>query len=143
MSAEKAFVDTNILIYAHDRGADQRHQIAQELIDQLWRDRSGAVSTQVLQEFYVNVRRQAKNPLSKAEAKRLIRDYLSWEVVIIGGEDVLHAIDLETRYKISFWDAMIIQAANAADADILYTEDLNDRQRYGSVVARNPFAEVG
>jgi predicted nucleic acid-binding protein len=73
-------------------------------------------------------------------ARRLIEDYLSWNVVANDGAAILRAVDFERRYKISFWDALIVAAANAADATLLYTEDLNHGQTYGVVEACNPFA---
>jgi predicted nucleic acid-binding protein len=74
----KVFVDTNILVYAYDRGAGERHEKALSLIEQLWRDGNGILSTQVLQEFYVNVRRKAQNPVTVEQARALISDYLTW-----------------------------------------------------------------
>lgn len=139
MSA-KAFVDTNILVYAHDPGSCAKHDRAKALVARLWDERSGVVSTQVLQELYVNLRKVAKRPISPAEAKQLLADYLTWEVVVNDGESILGALELEERYQISFWDAMIVQAANAAGVESLYSEDLNHGQRYGTVVAVNPFA---
>ena len=139
MSA-KAFVDANILVYAHDPGSCAKHDRAKALVARLWDERSGVVSTQVLQELYVNLRKVAKRPISPAEAKQLLADYLTWEVVVNDGESILGALELEERYQISFWDAMIVQAANAAGVESLYSEDLNHGQRYGTVVAVNPFA---
>lgn len=139
MSA-KAFVDTNILVYAHDPGSCAKHERAKALVARLWDERSGVVSTQVLQELYVNLRKVAKRPISQAEAKQLLADYLTWEVVVNDGESILGALELEERYQISFWDAMIVQAANAAGVENLYSEDLNHGQRYGTVIAVNPFA---
>lgn len=136
---ERAFVDSNVLVYAHDRGAGERHEIARELVVQLWRDRAGIVSTQVLQETYVNLRRKAANPLGPGEARELVSDYLAWHVVVNDGASVIAAIDLEERYRISFWDALIVAAANAAGADVLLSEDLSHGQRYGSVTVRDPF----
>lgn len=138
MSA-RAFVDTNILVYAHDRGAGARHEHAKELIERLWQERAGSLSTQVIQEFYVNVRRQAKQPISLADARRLVADYLCWEVVVNDGAAILEALDLEHRFRLSFWDALIVQAANAAGADTLYSEDFSHGQTYGTVEVINPF----
>lgn len=138
MSA-RAFVDTNILVYAHDRGAGARHKHAKELIERLWQERAGSLSTQVIQEFYVNVRRQAKQPISLADARRLVADYLCWEVVVNDGAAILEALDLEHRFRLSFWDALIVQAANAAGADTLYSEDFSHGQTYGTVEVINPF----
>ena len=65
-------------------------------------------------------------------------DYLAWQVIVNGGDSILEALDLESRYQISFWDALVIQAAQAAGAEILYSEDLADGQRYGAVRVKNP-----
>jgi predicted nucleic acid-binding protein len=67
-----------------------------------------------------------------------VSDYLAWQVVVNGGDAILEALDLEGRYQISFWDALVIQSAQASGAEILYSEDLSDGQRYGSVSVKNP-----
>jgi predicted nucleic acid-binding protein len=136
----RAFVDTNVLVYAHDRGAGERHAVARDVVAGLWQVRSGVLSTQVLQELYVNVRRKAKRPLGLAAARRIVEDYLCWHVVVNDGESILEALELETRYRISFWDALVVQAANAAAVEILYSEDLAHGQTYGAVRVVNPFA---
>ena len=136
----KIFVDTNILIYAYDRGAGPKHNLALNLVETLWREGTGALSTQVLQEFYVNVRRKAQKPISARKAKDLITDYLAWNPVINDGASVIEAIELEQRYKFSFWDAMIIVAAQRAGASTLYSEDFNSGQVIGSLKFVNPFA---
>jgi predicted nucleic acid-binding protein len=135
----KAFVDTNILVYAHDRAAGDRHQAARSLIEQLWEDRTGVLSTQVIQEFYVNVRRKAQRPIQATEARQLVEDYLSWEVVVNDAEAIRQAIALEKRYRLGFRDALIVHAAITADAATLYSEDLGHGQVYGSVELINPF----
>ena len=133
------FVDTNVLVYAHDRAGGEKHRVALELLSQLWEDRTAAVSTQVLQELYVNLCKKAGHPLSPEEARSLIADYLRWEVIVNTGDSLLEAIEIETRYGIAFWDALIVQAANASGADVLYSEDLGDGQSYGTVRVVNPF----
>lgn len=138
MSA-RAFVDTNILVYAQDPGAGSRNEIARQLVEQLWHNRSGVISTQVVQEFYVNVRRIAKNPVSAPEARRLVEDYLCWEVIVNDGESILGALDLGRHFGINFWDALIAQAANNSGVETLYSEDLDHGQVYGTVEVRNPF----
>lgn len=139
MSVE-AFVDSNVLVYAHDRGAGEKHVRARDLLARLWRERSGALSTQVLQELVVHVRRKAARPIAEAEVRDLVADYLRWEVVVNDGAAVLEALDLGERYRISFWDALIVQAANVSGATVLYSEDLNSGQVYGTVRVENPFA---
>ena len=135
------FVDTNVLVYAHDSGSGDKHRRARGLIESLWRNRSGVLSTQVLQEFYVNVARKAKRPIPRAEARRLLGDYMSWALVVNDGNSILEALDLEQRYRLSFWDSMIVQAANAAAAAALYSEDLSHGQVYGAVPVINPFLD--
>jgi predicted nucleic acid-binding protein len=131
-------VDTNILVYAHDRETGLKHNRARAVIEQLWRSGGGVLSTQVLLELCINVRRKASRPLSLEETRRLLRDYLSWDVVVNTGESVLEALALESRFKISFWDALIVQAAGISGATVLYSEDLADGQLYGSVRVINP-----
>jgi len=77
-----AFVDTNILVYAHDSGNGHKHEVAKDLVEGLWATRSGVISTQVLQEFYVNVRRKSTQPMSIGAARSLVEDYTSWRVVV-------------------------------------------------------------
>ena len=135
----KVFVDTNVLVYAYDRGAGSKHERALSLVENLWREGNGALSTQVLQEFYVNVRRKAQKPISHNQARLLIADYLSWNPVINDGAILLEAIDVEKRYKLSFWDSMIVVAAQKSGASVLCSEDFNDGQKFGPVQVQNPF----
>jgi len=136
--SDKYFVDTNILMYAHDKAAGAKHERARALVEELWRDRTGVVSTQVLQELAVNLRRKAGRPLDPKATRELVADYLTWQVVVNGVESILEALDLEGRFQISFWDALVLQAAQASGAEILYSEDLSDGQTYGSVRVTNP-----
>lgn len=135
---DKYFVDTNILMYAHDTAADEKHRRARALIEELWKSRAGVLSTQVLQELAVNLRRKAKKPLDAGATRDIVSDYLTWQVVVNNGESILEALEYEARYQVSFWDALIIQSAHAAGAEILYSEDLADGQRYGTVRVKNP-----
>ena len=137
--SDRYFVDTNILMYAHDAAAGEKHQRAKALVEQLWETRSGVVSTQVLQELAVNLRRKVRKPLNATATRDVVSDYLVWQVVVNGGDSILEALDFEERYQVSFWDALIIQAAHAAGAETLYSEDLSDGQRYGGVTVKNPF----
>jgi predicted nucleic acid-binding protein len=141
MSADKVFVDTNILVYAHDAAAGEKHARAKALVTQIWNNRCGVLSTQVLQEFYVNIRKKAAAPVGTAEAKQWLTDYLTWEVVVNDANAVIEAIDLEERYQVSFWDALILHAANSAGASVIYSEDLNHGQQYADLVVQNPLLE--
>ncbi len=141
--SDRFFVDTNILMYAHDSAAGEKHERARALVEDLWETRSGVVSTQVLQELAVNLRRKAKKPLDAQATRDIVSDYLAWQVVVNAGDSILEALDLESRYQVSFWDALVIQAAQVGRAEILYSEDLSDGQRYGSVLVRNPLKGLG
>ena len=138
---DRLFVDTNILMYAHDSTAGAKHQRAKALLAQLWQERTGAISTQVLQELAVNLRRKVATPLPAKTIQEMVADYLSWHVVVTDGAAVLEALDFMERYGISFWDALIVQAAHTAGASVLYSEDLSHGQRYGSVVVENPLVD--
>jgi predicted nucleic acid-binding protein len=131
--SDKCFVDTSILVYAHDLGTGAKHERALKLIENLWRSEDGVLSTQVLQELCINLRLKAARPLPVEETRRLVEDYSRWEVVINTAESVLQALTIESRYKVSFWDALILQAAGSSGATVLYSEDLAERQTYGSV----------
>ena len=139
--SDKYFVDTNILMYAHDTSAGEKHERAKALVEDLWRDRSGVVSTQVLQELAVNLRRKAGRPLDVKATREIVSDYLTWQVVVNGGESTLDALDLEGRFQISFWDALVIHAAESSGATVLYSEDLSHGQVYGSVRVLNPLID--
>jgi predicted nucleic acid-binding protein len=136
--SDKYFVDTNILMYAHDKAAGAKHERAKALVEELWRDRTGVVSTQVLQELAVNLRRKAGRPLDVKTTREIVADYLTWQVVVNSGESILEALDLEPRFQVSFWDALVLHAAHGSGADVLYSEDLSHGQRYGSLRVINP-----
>jgi predicted nucleic acid-binding protein len=136
--SDKYFVDTNILMYAHDSTTGVKHDRARAIVENLWRQRSGVISTQVLQELCVNLRRKAKRPVDAKETREIVSDYLSWTVVTNGGESILEALEIEERYGISFWDALIVQAAEKSGANVLYSEDLSHGQDYRGVRAVNP-----
>jgi len=136
--SDKYFVNTNILVYAHDRSAGLKHQRAQALVESLWESGQGVLSTQVLQELCINLRRKVSKPLPVSEVRQLIRDYSTWEIMTNTSESVLAALDIEARYKTSLWDALIIQSAEASGASVLYSEDLSDGQKYGALRLVNP-----
>jgi predicted nucleic acid-binding protein len=108
------------------------------LIEKLWNSGAGVLSTQVLQELCVNLRRKTAQPLSIEQTRRLLQDYLSWEIVVNTPESVMEALAIEYRYKISFWEALVIQAAGTSGATIIYSEDLADGQTYGLLRVVNP-----
>jgi predicted nucleic acid-binding protein len=125
MSVERAFVDTNVLLYSFDDSAAAKKQIAVELTRRLWRSGTGCLSVQVLQEFYVNAVRNTPIPLSKSDAREVVSQLSKWRVHEPKTEDVLSAVDLHQEARISFWDAMILQSASKLGCETLYSEDLN------------------
>lgn len=141
MSADQqlVFVDTNVLVYAYDKSAGQKRERAHSLLDQLWSANCGCVSVQVLQEFYVAVTQKVEKPLPSQAAADIVRDLTFWRVHAPVGEDILGAIDLQRRHKISFWDAMIIWSARRLDCSMVWSEDLTANRTYDRVLVQNPF----
>ncbi len=137
--SDKTFVDTNVLIYAHDADAGPKHEIARSALEQLWAERTGVLSLQVLQEFYVNVTRKIRTPLSKASARRVVDAYEPWSIGAATSTDLRRAFQIEDDSKLGFWDALIVAAALRGGASRLLSEDLNPGQRIVGVVVENPF----
>ena len=144
MSVERQsgeFVDTNILIYAFDTTAGEKRRVAVELISRLWLERTGCLSLQVLQEFYVTATR--KLALAPEQAALQVNRLGRWRVHRPSVEDVLGAIELHRVRSISFWNGLIVRSAQAFQCSVLWSEDLSSGQRWGNVEARNPFRMPG
>ena len=139
MADAKVFLDANILVYAHDISAGTKHDVARDMMAGLWKRGGGVLSTQVLQEFYVNVTQKLPKPIDVSVAQKVIGDLLSWEVVVNDGKSILNAIVLQKRYKYSFWDSLIIHAALQVGATVLMTEDLSTGQKIKGMTIENPF----
>ncbi len=138
MSDDTLFVDANILVYAHDKDAGERHQTAKTLVTELWTDiKPPSISVQVLQEFYVNL---LKKSVPEKEASAAVHDYLNWYIVDNDRSLLTNGIEERLRYKISFWDGLILAAARRAGADVLWTEDFNTGQDYDGILAVNPLS---
>jgi predicted nucleic acid-binding protein len=118
------FADTNLLVYARDASDPEKHTTARSWMEHLWTSASGRLSVQVLQEYYVTVTRKLQPGLPKEEARADVRDLAVWLPIRIDGSIVEAAWDVEDRYGLSFWDALIVSAAQAAGCGILLTEDL-------------------
>ncbi len=140
MSA-KTFIDTNVLIYAHDVDAQTKHGIAKGILPEPWSQRTGALSTQVLQEFYVNVTRKIAAPMSKASARAIVDSYVIWCVDTTPTE-ISAAFRIEDQASVSFRDALIIAAARKAGAGRILTEDLNAGQIISGIRIENPFPQT-
>lgn len=136
------FVDSNILVYSHDSEAGDKGDVARSLLTRLWRERAGALSVQVLQEFVVVSTTKVPSPIDIDIAARVVAVYASWPTHEPNSDDVLAAMEIVRRYDISFWDAMIVQSATRLGCDVLCTEDLNPGQVYQGIRAENPFART-
>ncbi len=133
------FVDTNVLIYAYDASETVKQPKAQAVLEQLWSERSGVLSTQILQEFYAVATSKLKPAMSPAEAREIVALYSAWPVVLIEPSLILTASHLHERHQLSFWDALMVEAARVGGAGRVLTEDLNDGQRIEGVRMENPF----
>jgi predicted nucleic acid-binding protein len=136
MSVE--FVDTNVFVYAHEGGAGQKHRKAVDLLTRLFEEQSGALSVQVLTEFYVTATK--KLGMKSQEAEDIIADLGSWTIHRPAHADVLRASGIHRVHKVSWWDALIINSATELSCALLWSEDLGKGQRFGSLTVRNPFA---
>ena len=139
MSGDRQFIDTNVLVYAHDVTAGGKHDRARALVEELWITREGCLSVQVLQEFFVTTTRKIPKPLEPAAAMRIIEDLARWHVHAPAAADVIAATDIHQQAGTSFWDAMILRSADELGCAILHSEDLNPGQAYAGVRVRNPF----
>ena len=140
MSA-KTFIDTNVLIYAHDVDAKGKYLTAKGILRELWSQRDGMVSMQVLQEFYVNVTRKIAAPLPRTAARSLVNTYGVWCVETTPAE-ISTAFRIEDEARIGFWDALIVASACKAGASRILSEDLNAGQSIEGVRIENPFARA-
>lgn len=134
------FVDTNVLIYAHDVTAGRKREQAVALLDRLWTERRGLLSTQVLLEFYVAATRKLPKRVDHGVATAILEDLGTWTVFRPDAEDVVAAVALANRHRIHPWDGLIVRAALALEATTLWSEDLNDGQTIEGLTIRNPFS---
>ena len=137
MNADKAFFDTNVLLYMYSSADRHKQAMAQELFEACASSGRILLSTQVVQEFYVAGAR--KFALPRRELREATVAFLELPLVKISPSHILLALEIEQRHQVSFWDALILAAAESGGAGVLYTEDLNDGQTYGSVQVQNPF----
>jgi predicted nucleic acid-binding protein len=139
MTGGNVFVDTNVIVYAYDNSAGEKHAVARELMKDLWSSGRGIISTQVLQELFVTITKKIGKPLDVVPAKEIVNDLLRWKTIIVDGDIILNAIDIQSKYQYSFRDSVIIASALEGGAATLLSEDLADRHRLKDIIIRNPF----
>jgi predicted nucleic acid-binding protein len=137
--SDRTFIDTNILLYAHDADSGEKHAIADRVLRELWITGTGVLSVQVLQEFYVNVTRKIRSPLSREQARSIVNDYVEWATETTPAE-IVTAFRIEDESRIGFWDALIVSSAAKSGAARILSEDLNAGQRIAGILIENPFA---
>jgi predicted nucleic acid-binding protein len=137
--APREFVDTHVFVYADDPSAGAKRQDALLLIERLWSSRAGCVSVQVLQEYFVAVTRKVPKPMALERAEERVRDLSRWTVFSPRATDVIEAIALARRHRMSLWDAMLIESAAQLGCAVLWSEDLQAGSRLRGVQIRSPF----
>ena len=138
----RTFVDTNVLVYAFDRSEPLKRARSLDILEGAVDPNALVISTQVLQELFVVFTRRLENPLDHETAARAVADLAALPVVVTGPETVLAAIELCETLSLSFWDALIVQAALEAGCAMLLTEDLQDGLAIGSLTVRNPYHDL-
>ncbi len=135
-----SFVDTNILVYAFEKGNSLKSHLAQNLLKELMEQDRLQLSTQILQELFVTLTRKVNPKCSTEEALSVLDDLAAWPVKTVDYPAIRAAAELAGHAKLSFWDALIVVTASRCGAAVLYTEDLNDGQKILGVQIVNPFS---
>ena len=138
---DSAFLDTNILVYAYDQHDPVKQNKAQELITTGIEQENLVLSVQVLGEFFNVVTRRIPQPVTSDEAREIITSISILPVQEIDLAMVNRAIDIQKKYQIAYWDALIISAAERSGCKLILSEDLSDGQTYHDIFVRNPFTE--
>jgi len=137
--SDRFFVDTNLLVYSRDASEPEKQQKAMKWMTRLWHDKSGRLSYQVLQEFYITVTHKLDPGLPTDIARMDVRSLMSWQPLSASATVMERAWTIQDRYGLSWWDALIVSAAQTAECSYLLTEDLQDKQDFGNVQVINPF----
>jgi predicted nucleic acid-binding protein len=138
----RVFVDTNVIVYARDRTDEEKHRRALEWLAVLWDERAGRLSWQVLQEYYVTATRKLRPPRDTTDAREDVASLVTWQPIPVDVSVMDGAWAVEDRFGLSWWDALIVAAAQAGGCTHLLTEDLQDGQSFGDVLVVNPFVNA-
>lgn len=134
------FVDTNVLVYTRDVARAEKQARAAAWMRHLWESRTGRLSFQVLQEYYVTVTAKLRPGMKEADARRHVRALMAWHPLAVGASELERAWVVQDRFELSWWDALIVSAAQAAACRFLLSEDLQDGQELDGVGVVDPFA---
>ncbi len=135
----KVFVDTNVLVYRRDASEPHKQEQAMAWMAHLWSTKTGKLSYQVLQEFYITVTAKLQPGLNPEDARKDIRSLLIWHPIVVNDRVLENAWIIQDRFQISWWDALVVSAAQLADCRYLLTENLQENQEFGSLRVANPF----
>lgn len=135
----RVFVDTNVLVYVRDAAVPAKQARAAEWMRYLWQERGGRLSTQVLNEYYVTVTQKLTPGLPREAARADFRHLLAWDPIVLDADMLDAAFAVQDRFGLSWWDSLIVTAAQSADCDILLSEDLQDGQDLDGLRVVNPF----
>jgi predicted nucleic acid-binding protein len=135
----KIFVDTNVLVYTRDASEPSKQKQALDWMTHLWSTKTGRLSFQVLNEFYVTVTEKLDPGLDTRSARKDVLSFLTWEPIPVDARVIEGAWGLQDNYHLSWWDALIVSAAQASGCHYLLTEDLREKQKLGDVTIINPF----
>lgn len=133
------FVDTNILVYARDASEPAKQEIAARWLSDAWQARTGRISTQVLSEYYVTVTRKLRPGLPAVDAWDDVAAFMAWRPQALDVGVLERGREVESRYRLGWWDSLIVAAAQIQGCALLLSEDLQDGAQYGTVAVRNPF----
>jgi predicted nucleic acid-binding protein len=137
--SDRRFLDTNVLVYAYDSSEPLKQRVAQEILREGLETRDASISAQILSEFFVTVTRKIRYPLTVPEAAELLERLVLLPVVSINWPTIKQAVSIQTRYGLSYWDSLVIAAAQRAGCAEVVSEDMNPGQGYDGVVVQNPF----
>ena len=135
----KVFVDTNVLVYSRDASEPQKQELSMAWMAHLWSTRTGELSYQVLQEFYLTVTAKLQPGLDPEHARRDVRSLLAWQPIVVNERVLENAWLIQDSHQISWWDALVVYAAQLAGCRYLLTEDLQKHQEFGNLRVINPF----
>ncbi len=133
------FVDSNVLVYARQASEPVKQPLASQWLERLWRDQLGRTSVQVLGEAYVTLTRKINPALAAADAWGYVSTLFAWDPQPVDAAVARRARDIEQRYGLSWWDSLIVSAAQLQNCATLLTEDMQDGARFGSTLVRSPF----